>query len=143
MPTVSGELERDEAIKGQVVKVPSVTLVSDGLLSKHGFSDGDAPDHWLDYCDDHGIPYQPWHPILCELVKRYLLPVLDQEVEVIQIGTSHNPIRAEQVDGVDVSNGWYGEPVVHLTPEYVQVSLLKVAEVAAAIAEREAGGPCS
>jgi hypothetical protein len=107
---------------------PAITLYSDGLLSKWGFSDGDAPDAWLDYCDDHGIDFSPveWHSVLVKLVRRYLLPVLDQQVEVAEIVTIHNPIRAERVDGADVTDGWYTEPAVHLTPESVTIPMSEV-----------------
>jgi hypothetical protein len=115
---------------------PAVRLYSSGLLSKWGFSDGDAPDEWLDYCDEHAVGYPPWHAILTALVRRYLLPVLDQKVAVTEIGTIHNPIRAETVDGADVTAGWYGEPAVTLTPECVTVPMSEVLRLAR---ELEAG----
>lgn len=112
---------------------PSVRLFSAGLLSKWGFGDGDTPDHVYDYCDEHGIPYLSWHPLLVRLVREFLLPVLDQRVEVVEISTHHNPIRAEKVDGVDVTDGWYEvEDRVHLTPEYVDIPLTEVVRVAGA-----------
>jgi len=120
----------------------SVRLFSDGLLSKWGFGDGDAPDHWLDYRDDHGLPWQHWHPVLCELVHRFLLPALDQRVEMTQISTAHNPIRATMVDGVNIEDHWYDSDYsgVCLTPEFVDVpfaEVLKVAESVSAQTTRE------
>lgn len=98
-------------------------LDSDGLLSKWGFNDGDVPDGFLDWCDDHGHPYPPdGHDLLRTLVRRYLLPRLEQRVDVVDIGTIHNPIRAQTVDGVDVTGCWYGKrsgPT--LTPDGVMV----------------------
>ena len=110
-----------------------VTLFSSGLLSKHGFGDGDAPDEWLDYCDDHGIDLPPaaWHPILRELVKQFLLPALTQKVTIVYIGTSHNPVRAETVNGADISGYWTG-PLkdLSLTPECVEIPMTEVVKVA-------------
>ena len=102
---------------------PCVILFSDGLLSKWGFGDGDAPDHFLDYCDEHDIPYPPWRPLLKRIVREYLLPALDQAVEVVTIGTNHNPVRAATVDGRDVQGEWYddGADRTRLTPESVSV----------------------
>jgi hypothetical protein len=102
---------------------PSLTLFSSGLLSKWGFSDGDIPDQLLDWCDTRSIPYPAdWHATLRHLVREHLIPALDQTVTVTEIETSHNPIRAETVDGVDVTECWSGdqdEPT--LTPEFVDV----------------------
>lgn len=99
-----------------------ITLVSSGLLSKWGFNDGDVPDAFLDYLDDRGVPYpEDWHRLLRLLVHRYLVPVLDQHVELVDVETNHNPIRAATVDGVDVD--WYGDrPNPSLTPECTTVS---------------------
>ena len=114
---------------------PAVRLFSDGLLSKYGFNDGDAPEEFLDYCDEQGAEYPPgWHRTLSALVRRYLLPVLDQEVTVVEIGCNHNPIRAETVDGADVTGGWYGEPGVTLTPDCVEVPMSDVLRVARELA---------
>ena len=110
----------------------SLTLFSDGLLSKWGFGDGDNPDSWYDYCDDHGIDSAQiaWRPLLCQLVHRYLLPVLDQNVTVIEISTIHNPIRAETVDGIDVTGCWYEDCGPSLTPERVEIPFEEVLRVA-------------
>jgi hypothetical protein len=116
-----------------VSETPVVTLFSSGLLSKWGFSDGDAPDEWLDYCDDNGIDLPPaaWHPILRELVKQFLLPALAQEVTVTYGDTSHNPVRAQTVDGTDVDGRWYGDAEdIELTPECVEIPMSEVEKVA-------------
>jgi len=103
----------------------TLRLHSAGLLSKWGFNDGDAPYDLLDWCDATGTDYpSSWHVTLVGLVKDFLLPVLDQDVEVEIIPTSHNPIRASTVDGADVTRFHYlssdpAEPV--LTPESVEV----------------------
>lgn len=122
-------------------------LHSSGLLSKWGFNDGAAPDDVLDYCEERGLLtdahgyYQPvsWRPILEQLVRRYLLPTLDQHVTVVHIETTHNPIRAETVDGVNVDDCWHDGGGPELTPESVTIPM---AEVAALIpADRPPCGP--
>jgi hypothetical protein len=69
--------------------------------------------------------------ILPVLVRRFLLPAIEQDVKVVDISTNHNPIRAETVDGIDVTDFWYepGEGP-RLTPEYVEVPLETVLEIA-------------
>ena len=111
-----------------------LTLFSSSLLSKWGFNDGDAPDQWYDYCDAQGIDCSQADAEfpLVELVRRYLLPVLDQVVTVVEIETIHNPIRAETVDGLDVTEYWYGRrgEGPRLTPEYVDIPMSEVAKLA-------------
>jgi hypothetical protein len=113
----------------------SIVLLSDGLLSKWGFSDGDAPDTWYDFCDERGIDYNDlagWHSVLIQLVRRYLLPKLEQDVKVTEISTIHNPIRAETVDGTDVTDGWYDSRATGptLTPDRVEIPMEEVLRVA-------------
>ncbi len=116
----------------------NLLLLSWGLLSKFGFSDGDMPDDLEDWLEDRlgidGAREVPWHTVLEALVREHLLPVLDQTVEVVSIETNHNPIRAITVDGVDVIDFWYGDPGrPELTPDCVTVSyetvLAKVLEL--------------
>lgn len=107
---------------------PSLTLCSQGLLSKWGFNDGDMPEILMDYWDELDIPYPNWRLALCAIVRRYLLPELAKrhEVEVEEIETSHNPIRATVVDGVEIDDT-SGEDEVVLTPELVTVPYPAVA----------------
>lgn len=105
------------------VAPPSLMLSSHCLLSKWGFGDGDLPDHLWDYMDELGWDGAgvDWHPALRLLVRRHLLPVLDQQVEVYDIETSHNPIRVESVDGVEIDCHESNKHIT-LTPEHVVVS---------------------
>lgn len=110
---------------------PHLTLFSADLLSKWGFNDGDDPEDWLDYCEANGIDYNAIDFPLAEVVRRYLLPALDQHVTVVEIETIHNPIRAETVDEVDVTGAWMGrQPGPQLTPERVDVPMAEVARIA-------------
>lgn len=113
---------------------PVVTLHTSGLLSKWGFGDGDAPDGWYDYLDERGIGYQEvkgWRELLPALVRRYVVPVLDQQVAVTEISTNHNPVRAVTVDGEDAERCWHeAEDLFTLTPEQVTVPMAEVLEMA-------------
>jgi hypothetical protein len=82
-----------------------VILRADCLLSKWGFGDGDAPDHYLDWLDGRELPYpEGWHKILRHLVRTRLLPLVIEDIEVYDIETIHNPIRASRVNGVEIDD---------------------------------------
>lgn len=110
-----------------------LALASEDLLSKWGFNDGDEPDWLLDILEDRDMEHpNDWHAILGRLVREELLPALDQQVEVVDVDTIHNPIRAITVDGVDVVNQWReGNPTVKLTPESVDVPVERVIKLIA------------
>lgn len=110
-----------------------LTLFSRCLLSKWGFNDGEAPDQWYDYCDDLGVDWTKLEFPLATLVRKHLVPALEQTVTVCDIETSHNPIRVETVNGQDVTEAWYGRaPGPTLTPEYVDVPMADVLRLALA-----------
>ncbi|MCS6578218.1 hypothetical protein [Curtobacterium poinsettiae] len=77
------------------------------LLSKWGFSDGDLMIDWAwDNLSDEDAEMvsDQHHDLLIGLVKEYLVPKLSAwDVEVEEIQTIHNPIRARMVDGVEVN----------------------------------------
>lgn len=110
---------------------PTITLDSFGLLSKWGFGDGDTPDQWLDYLDERGIDWDDAEWPLAALVRRYLLPKLEENhtIDVYEIGTIHNPIRARYVDGVEIDD-YAAEPQVKMRPEYVEVPLSEALKIA-------------
>lgn len=90
-----------------------------------------AEVEWRDYCKAHGANPTVLDFPLVEIVQKYLIPRLDQQVTVAVIETSHNPIRVETIDGVDVSEQWYGrEKESTLTPEYVEVPLSEALKIA-------------
>ena len=119
---------------------PCIVLFSSGLLSRHGFDDGDEPDAWLDYCEDRGVTQPPsWrYELLPRLVREHLLPALDQEVEIVIISCNHNSVRASTVDGRNAEHEWSSraEPAIRLTPEQVSVPFSAVFAMA-----REATAP--
>ncbi|ASU81518.1 hypothetical protein CDO52_00805 [Nocardiopsis gilva YIM 90087] len=110
---------------------PAITLYSSDLLSKWGFNDGDEPDIWLDYLDEMGLDWDdiPWP--LVPLVRRYLLPALaaHHDIEVYEIESIHNPIRARRVNGIEIDDHAV-EPQVQLTPEWVNVPLADALRIA-------------
>ncbi|MER7046767.1 hypothetical protein [Streptomyces jumonjinensis] len=102
------------------------------LLSKWGFNDGVPPDDWYDYCDRHGIdPNQVEYPLVT-LVRKYLVPLIDQAITVVDIETNHNPIRADSIDGTDVIHLWRESKsaVPRLTPETVDVPMTDALRIA-------------
>jgi len=112
---------------------PTLTLFAHSLLSKWGFNDGDEPEHLLDYMDEVEINYNAlpidWHDALRSLVRKHLLPALaanGHQVEVYDIDTIHNPIRASKVDGVEIDD-YARNDGVQLNPDSVTVSWADVA----------------
>lgn len=80
-------------------------LYASSLLSKWGFGDGDEPDHYLDWLDEHRLPHPAdWHPVLRHLVRTRLLPLIVEDIEIYDIETNHNPIRAGKVNGVEIDD---------------------------------------
>lgn len=114
---------------------PPLWLFSQGLLSKWGFGDGDVMFDYIYDLEDRGVidvMNVDEHAVLRGLVRRYLLPELRQhhEIELIDIETNHNPIRALHVDGIDVTDLWYepSQQDVTLHPDSVTVPLDAVLE---------------
>lgn len=98
-----------------------VEFVSQGLLSKFGFEDGDM---MLDFILDHdfGVDFRE---LLIAVVERLLVPRLDQQVETYTIwATLHNPIRAKTIDGEPA------DPFSTITPVIVEVAVADIISVA-------------
>jgi len=108
---------------------PTLWLSSDCLLSKYGFNDGDEPDAFWDWREERGVEDIAWHPTLRRIVREHLVPKLDQRVEVYDIETIHNPIRASTVDGVDIDD-LADHPDGMLTPDGVEVRYSEVLRIA-------------
>ncbi|MFC8075952.1 hypothetical protein ACFUN8_10445 [Streptomyces sp. NPDC057307] len=110
---------------------PTITLFSSSLLSKWGFNDGDDPELWLAWCETRGIDHNAFDFPWAALVRKYLVPVIEQDITVVNIGTMHNPIRAATVDGADVTEAWSGRaPAPILTPDAVDVPMPEVLRLA-------------
>jgi hypothetical protein len=118
---------------------PSVYLSADCLMSKWGFNDGDEPDNLLDYWIDH--PGEVWFPeshldwdgVLRLLVRRHLVPAIEQAghtVEVYDIETAHNPVRARVIDGIEIDD-YHG----HGNPEVDVAVSVPYEDVMAAVRE--------
>lgn len=113
------------------VTEPRITLFSDSLLSKWGFNDGADPDAWLDWCDAQGIDHNRIDYPLARLVRDHLIPVIEQTITVVDVESSHNPIRAQTVDGADMTEVWFGRaPEPTLTPDAVDVPMTEVLRLA-------------
>lgn len=69
----------------QEIVIKRVVLFAESLLSKWGFEDGDV------LADDTGVR----HELLVQVIKDHLLPLL-HGVEVFEICTCHNPVRATE-----------------------------------------------
>ena len=99
---------------------------TNSLLSKWGFDDGDILDGLL---YDNGLDVDA-HKVLIKVVKTLLLAKIKQNVEVIEIHTIHNPIRAQTVDGVEINNYKYGHGDL-LTPKVIDIDddeIIKIAK---------------
>lgn len=113
-------------------------LDSASLFSKWGFNDGDEPEWLWDYCQEQGLDWGAvdWRAILRQLVRAYLLPALAEchRVEVEDIETHHNPIRASTIDGQKIDENAGQDTAPQLTPDGVSVPTeVVVAEVRAAL----------
>lgn len=74
----------------------TVLLTARDLSSKWGFNDGDTPDHLFDYFYDNDLMDSfDWHEVLQKLVRKHLVPLLPEDLEVYDMLTSHNPIRTD------------------------------------------------
>jgi hypothetical protein len=93
-----------------------------GLLDERGFDDGLLLD---DFMYDHEIEHTDFVELLVEVVRRLLVPRLDQDVTVERVDTAMlNPILASTIDGEPVGPG------SRITPAYVDVSVADILRVA-------------
>ena len=93
---------------------PTFILDSESLNSKFGFGDGDL---FWDFLWDNGLGEVDNHRVLTEAVRRHLLPLLPEDVEVYEIGTIHNPIRTDCDAPSGVSVAVTGEQVLAIASE--------------------------
>ncbi|MDN4616389.1 hypothetical protein P5G50_18230 [Leifsonia sp. F6_8S_P_1B] len=109
-----------------------LTLIGSSLLSKWGFGDGDVVgDWWWDAYDDE-CPADR-HEVLRLLVREFLIPAaLDAglTIDLYDIETIHNPIRARSVNGEPVEDlpfeAELDEVVVAISPQAVKAAAERV-----------------
>jgi hypothetical protein len=95
------------------IRADSLLLFAVSLCSKWGFADGDllTSDPYYEWLlQDLGVDqrrplFMFQHEVLCDLVEKYLLPLLPVPVTVERVSTSHNPIRATSIDGQPWDSG--------------------------------------
>lgn len=107
-----------------------LTLHAESLFSKWGFNDGDAVyEWWWDEFDDEPPPYSDLHRALRDLVRTHLLPLIPGEFTVIDVETSHNPIRVDS---------WRGQPwdyySLEVPPDLGEIDVAIAADVVVAAA---------
>lgn len=101
-------------------------LYGSSLTSKWGFSDGDVVFDWLyDNGYENDVPENgiAEHDVLADLVRTHLVPVIEaagHTIELVEIGTIHNPIRAERIDGQPID--WYDLDNDSIDELYVDVT---------------------
>ena len=107
----------------------TVVFSTEGLLSKWGFEDGDL---LMGFMNENGFDVGDYshEALLVAAVRRFVIPRIRNRVEVEEVSTLHNPIRAVLVDGkkVDCFNP---DDSLSLDPAEVAVSheeLIRLAE---------------
>lgn len=112
------------------------TLWPEGLMSRWGFQDGDVihqDDDFWDYANEHGVDLltveRDW--LLLAVVQTFIVPVVDQVLDVFHMETQHNPVRTRTVDGhlIDHRLDEDDQPV-HLTPREITVPYADVLALA-------------
>lgn len=88
-----------------------------GLLSKWGFVDGDV---LCDFVGENFKEYIRGQELLMVILKKYVIPQIKSKLDIVEIGTNHNPIRTRSVDGVEVDWFAHGQGI-KIDPEYVEV----------------------
>ena len=103
----------------------AVRFSANSLCSKFGFGDGDELS-WVKWIA--GIDVDK-HKLLAHIVRTRLVPLMPGDVELVEIGTCHNPIRAEKINGIEVD--WYAK---NQFPEfegiYVELTGEEIVEIA-------------
>lgn len=109
-----------------------------GLLSKWGFIDGGLLDDMLyGLLESREISLRQLDAVdsrklLCWAVENYVLPKIKSDVGIVFRATSHNPVRADRVNGMDVD--WFSENEFEIEPAFVDVDdriiLAKAVELA-------------
>ncbi len=97
-----------------------VAFVTDDLKAKYGFADGD-----MLYKIARRAGYSNHRTLLECVVEKFVLPLIQQKLEVFYYSGIHNPIRVDTVDGVEVEE----EHCPPITPEVVHVTRAQIYEL--------------
>lgn len=97
-----------------------IRFYPEGLLHKFGFGDGDL---LLELMEEHHLAVDR-SELLVAVVERLVVPRLDQDVETYTLLSSHNPIRASTVDGVEADLDSV------LTPRVIEIPATEIISVA-------------
>ncbi len=84
-------------------------IFTNGLLSKWGFNDGSPWESASGAVQDaifERLTYEQQIALFTDVLKKHVLPKLDQKVEEMAIGMGHNNWRARIIDGRDVHELW-------------------------------------
>ena len=73
--------------------------------------------------EEHGLGVDN-HDLLIAVVEQFVVPRLDQDVEIRTLPTLHNPIRVDRIDGEPAGLG------DDLTPECIDVAVADIIEIA-------------
>lgn len=107
---------------------------TDNLLRKHGFGDGEffipvrgsVLGNWLEFPDSINtgrLGVYISDTLLITFVKTFIIPVIEDSIEITLIQTQHNPIRVRSINGVAVQ-----DDSGQLAPKTVNVSSREVRE---------------
>lgn len=78
-------------------------LYGSDILSKFGFGDGDMfEDQIWDYEEQHSVTID-CAVVLWKVVRKYLVPLPPEGIELEFIGTNHNPVRKVFDGPIDLS----------------------------------------
>lgn len=104
---------------------PELHLFATSLASKWGFDDGDLIGDFLYDLQDAGLIEDDAdlgvvdeHAVLRRLVRERLLPVIPLAIQVYEVETNHNPIRASAVDGLEINDTALDQPADRLLEAY-------------------------
>ncbi len=113
-----------------------IILLTESLLNKWGFSDGDVLDEFVDLhlpefekilreeIQKDVLPKDSrtllFHGNLLEiLVRKYMLPTMPYKL-VLQRFVGHNPVRAKSIDGIPIKDH-LNPPQIKLEPEIIEI----------------------
>jgi hypothetical protein len=107
------------------------------FLRRWGFGDGDMLDALLwdnvPGASDADVDIDFEHEVLCEVLKKHVVPKVENKLTLYRIGTLHNPLRASAVDGRELNklNGGELEEIrARIRPTVVEVPDQVIIEIA-------------